>query len=250
MKGNNEMKNDKFVKVPNSWYMMDKTGTSFMDKIGECRFTLWFYLQKTSVEMNMSDVIPIQIKQLSQELNDLNGFKKSSYIRKFLIQLKKSGLIECDTLTDKTKPTDLIYIKVSTRKHTEDCKSGFSMINVNIFNDKIKKLNCYGFYIYCFLFKHHNTTLGNQKSSNIGTGYAEANREFIGNVLGIKSVKTISKYTEKIANAKGLIKILPQEFFEETNEFGETVKKWHSNRYIVYPKFDKENKYHIHNINK
>ncbi|WP_053957147.1 hypothetical protein [Inediibacterium massiliense] len=232
-----------FVKVPHQWYEMDKSGDSFISKLGAKRFTLWFAINKVSVEMNMSKVVQLQIKQLIDELNFLKGFSRPMQVKKMLLELKKAKLIECNTLTNKTKPTDLLNVKIKPITE-EDYPKGWAMISTDLYADKINRLECIGFMIFCFLFKYHRQENGNQDSTN-GLGYAEVNRDHIGRILGLSSVKTISKYTDKIKKARNLIKILPQEEYFETNEFGEEVKKWRPNRYVVYPKVDVTNKYYI-----
>lgn len=229
--------------MPNLWYQMEEgSRDNFIKELGGKRFLLWFLLNKKSVEMKMSDLVPIQIRQLVSELKGVRGFSKAVEIRKILLALKKVGLIESETLTEATKPSDLIYVNVNTEKYREEYSKGFSVINTKIFDDKIRKIDTTGFYIFCFLFKHHNLEYGDDYGFN---GYAQIKRDFIGTILGIDSEKTITKYIKKLQRANHLIKKLKQEEYYVENEFGETVKKWRPNRYIVKPKCNPENKYNI-----
>lgn len=234
--------NKRFVKVPTCWYKLYENNNTFIKQLGEKRFLVWFLLNKISCEMNMSEIVPIQIKQITNITSNLTGLSKTKNIKDTLITLKKSKLIECNELSSQTKPTDLIYIKIITEKYINDCENGFSMISTELFNDKIEKIDCIGFFIYCFLYKQHNMKLGNQDSGN--EGYAECNRDFIQLILGI-SINTVTKYIDLIKKSKNLIKIIPQERYEIKNEFDETIIKWTPNRYIVHAKYDTTNKYHI-----
>lgn len=240
------MKN-KFVKIPNQWYQI-KNNNSFMATLGGKRFTLWFGINKVAAEMNMSGTVQLQIKQLVNELKDLKGFSNPARVKDMLMALRKAKLIECSTLNERTKSTDLLNVKVNTKRYKDECEElGFSMISTELYDDKIRELDCTGFFIYCFLHKHHRIENGNQDITN--HGYAEASREFIGEMLGIRSVKTVTKYTNKIVKAKHLVKKVKQEKYYYENEFGETEQAWTSNRYIVRPKIDSENKYYIPTTN-
>lgn len=236
--------NQKFVRIPNSWYIVDDIyGSSFIGRLGDKRFILWFEIGSLSVEMNMSDTVPLQIKHIINHLKHIRGFNKLNNIRKMLLELKECGLIECEQISKDIKSNDVLYIKINTPKYMKELKNGFSTISIELYKDKLKKIQSKGFMIYCFLYKHHNIELGNQDCSN--WGYAEARREYIGNILGIKSIKTVTEYTNKIVNAKSLVKKIAQTSYETTNEFGEVVTQYTTNRYIVWAKIDSGNKYYI-----
>lgn len=240
------MKEDKFVRVPHSFYTPKENRgyKTIIEIIGDVKFSLWFILQMKSVQMNMSDYVPIQISQISKEFSYLKGFKKPADIRTNLCHLKKIELIECDQLDNKTKPSELIMIKVNTEKYQKSLdKEGFSPININIFLKKAEKINTIGFMIYCLIFKNHNINLG----GFCGNGYAEMSHEYIGRILGIKKRDTIRKYIALIESCKGIMKVIPQESYETTNEFGELVRVYSPNRYYVAPKVDSANTYYIEN---
>ncbi|MCP3925558.1 MAG: hypothetical protein GY714_23565 [Desulfobacterales bacterium] len=235
--------NSRFVCVPHSWYDMRDDGYSFIGSLGDKRFTIWFLITSIAVESNTNKRIPIQIKQLVNELSLVKGYAKATIVRKLLIELKTCGLIKCDCLNTKTRSSDLIYLDIDTELYITDLQKGFSMINVSLFQDKILKLQPKGFFIYCFLHKYHNINLGNQCSSNLG--YAEVNRDYIGRILGIRSLSTVTKYIDKIVSAKSLVKKIDQAVYEDINEFGEVITKYTPNRFIVWAKVDSENKYYI-----
>jgi len=159
---------EKFVRVPHIWFDLEDNDT-FIAKMGEKRFLLWFYLNKLNAEMNMSSLVPIQIKKIVKEFDQLTGFSKADNIKKMLLELNKAKLIECTSLCEKSKPTDLLYVKVNTIKINHDINDkGFSMINTRIFDDKINLIDGKGFLIYCMLFKYHNQNNGDC----LGDGYA------------------------------------------------------------------------------
>ena len=231
---------NQFVMIPHQWYSMNNNN-SFIGKLGQKRFALWFILNKTNLETGYSNNIQVQIKQIHSKYKHLSGFSKQEYIRKMLIELSKVGLIKCENLNIKTKPSELLMVEIVKQDYT----MGYSAINLDIFNDKIHELDAGGFFVYCFLFKYHNIYLGNQDEYQQSSGYAEVSRQTIANVLNIKSERTITKYLNNIRKAKELIKTLDQEYYETVNEFGETVREWRPNRYIVHAKCNHENKYYI-----
>ncbi|WP_026893789.1 hypothetical protein [Clostridiisalibacter paucivorans] len=237
-------KNKNFVKVPHQWYQMDKEGISFMSQLGDKRFTLWFAINKVAIQSGMADIIRYSITEISNDMKILKGFSNKTKVRNMLIALKKVKLIECDRLNKETKPSSLISIKVNTDRYIKDCNNkGFSMISTDLYDDKIQKLDCTGFFIYCFLHKNHNVNLGNQDITN--NGYCETTRDSISRILGIKNKKTITKYTNKIVKAGKLVKKIKQQQYQDENELGDIVTKWTPNRYIVWAKIDNCNKYYI-----
>jgi len=222
-----------FVRVPNDWFQEKDNNRTFASKLGVNGFTMWFAISKHSSENGMAKVVPLQISETVHEMKRLKGFSKSNYIRTILLNLKRLELIECDYLTDKTKPKDLLRIKLKELDYT----NGFSAISTELYNDKIEKIQAHGLIILCLLFKNHNIDFGCKMS---GFGHAEMTRESISRFTGIKSVKTITHTIESLKKAKGLVKVEQHKILSQDNEM-----KYLPNCYHVYPKFDVENKYYI-----
>lgn len=234
---NKEIK--KFVCVPNKWWDIEN-GSSFAGRLNHKRFFLWFLLQVYQTERNMTPIVTIQIKAISQKYNFITGFKKPTNIRKMLIDLRDVDLIKCNELNDKTKSVDLLEIEILKPKELENIKDGFQRMSVELFHDNIKKIKSQGFVAYCFLYKYHNESLGGQYGF---AGYAEVDRTHIGKCIGFSDVKTVTKIIGLLRNTKSIVKIINSHQSEQINEFGEG--DWVSHRYIIYPKFDTNNKYYI-----
>ena len=237
MKGEDDIKNQ-FVMIPNDWYNKIE-GKTFIETLGQKRFTIWYILMMKKFDYGVINGMNITIKQLKEEFPTLQGLSRASDWRKVLLDLKKVELIKCDSLDDKTKPSDMITIYIDN----PECKNGYSRISTDLFKDKIDKLNTGGFFVYCLLYKYHNVSLGNNESGNYG--YAEISRDTISNILGIKTINRITKYTSAIENAKGLIKVIKEEQYTTLDEFDREVYKWRPKRYIVRAKCEMENKYYI-----
>ena len=235
----------KFVRVPHIWF--DISGDeSFISLLGDKRFTMWFYLNKISVEMNMSSLIPVQIKQICTYFTDVNGYSKPSIVRRMLIEMNTLGLIDCNDINIKSKPSDLLYINVRTELHSKAIElKGYSAISVELFDDKIRKIDTKGFLIYCLLYKMHRTENGNQDTGNVG--YAECDKEYISKVTGVKNMKTITEYLVIIDKGKNLVKMLGQNNYTKKDMFGNEVTVYTPNRYYVRAKVERDNKYYIKN---
>ena len=227
-----------FVRVPNLWFQEDDRKT-LVSRIGVNSFTLWFYLQTLSVKMNMSNVVPISIVKINKDLTGILGFSKDVNIRKMLLTLKDNGIITSDDLSEKSRPRDILYIEFTE----QDYSYGFSPIDCDLFNDKIRKINPSGFAVYCLLYKNHNTNFGSDKG---GFGHAEINRDSICRFVGIKDVDTVTQIVNNLRDAKSLIgfeqgKILVRDIQDEKNK----DVKYLPNCYNVYAKYDIRNKYYV-----
>lgn len=225
--------NSGFIKVPNIWFDVSDT-LPFASTLGAKRFTLWFHLQRKSVRLNMSQTIQCQISTLSDELSFMKGFSKPSNVRRYLIELQEFGLIECDSLSQTTKPSRLIEVTLIK----QDESKGFSKISTQLYDDKIDKVGYNGLIIFCMIFKYHNVNLGNQDSSNYG--HADLTREFISFVTGIKDFKTIHDTITILISSKQLIKLSTQQRYESNDN----KLLWMPNRYKALPKYDDSNKYY------
>lgn len=227
--------NQDFVRVPNNWFQ-ESNDITFVSNIGANAFTLWYAINKVSVQMNMSKVIQLQIKQVVIEMKGIKGFAKPENVRKLLLTLKRHRLIECNQLTDKTKPTDLINIKLIEPDYT----NGFSPISCDLYNDKILKIQPVGFLIYCLLYKNHNINLGGSTSS----GHAEITRESICRFTGINSVKTVSNAIDVLKKSKGLVRVEQSKIISNLSN-GKYDTKYLPNCYVILAKIDTLNKYYI-----
>lgn len=226
----------RFVRVPNDWFQEYNEDT-FASKIGYNAFTMWFAINKVSAQMNMSQLIQLQIKQVVIDMKGIKGFAKAENVRKILLTLKKHKLIECKQLTSKTKPTDLLNISIIELEY----KNGFSSISCDMYDDKILKIQPSGFLVYCLLYKNHNTNLGCQTSK---FGHVEITREAISRFTGIGSVKTVSLTIDLLKKAKGLIRVEQKKILLIEKD-GKREAKYLPNCYQVLAKFDTENKYYI-----
>lgn len=222
----------KFVRVPNDWFQEINGERTFASTLGVNNFTMWFALNIVSANMNMSNTIRCQIKEIEKEMSGIKGFSKTQYIRKSLLRLQEFGLIKSNNLTSKSKPMDLLNIELCELSYS----NGFSCISTNLYEDKILKIQPNGLIIFCLLFKNHNTGFGD----NTCNGHVEITRESISRFTGIKSVKTITDVINSIKRSKSLIRI---EQHKIKSIDGET--KYMPNRYQVLPKFDTMNKYYI-----
>ncbi|WP_432408620.1 hypothetical protein [Wukongibacter sp. M2B1] len=228
----------KWVKVYNAWFdekLSDET--TLISKIGTDGFTLWFHLM---ARQDGRRDVPIQIRAIHRELGKIYSFKKNATIRKVLLRLKSKKLIECEDLYDKTRPTDLIYIKVN-EFFKKPASKGFSPISVDLFFDYIEKWGHIAFTGYCYLYKNHNIEYGNQDCSN--HGFANPNENTIARVLGYRSRQCIAEHLKRIP--KKIITVEPQKPEYYINEFGEEDIRYYAHHYKVHPKYDSGNKYYI-----
>jgi hypothetical protein len=225
----------RFIRVPNIWFDM-KDEEPFFKKIGVNEFTLWFKLNALSVDMSMSRIIPVQIKSLQQDFSGVRGFSKNEYIRDMLVKLKKYKLIECKQLTTNSKPSDLLNIQLKEI----DYSKGFSTIAIEVFEDKLIKIQPTGFAIFCLLYKNHNLNFGSASS----LGHCNMSQDAIASVLNLKSRHTVIGSIDSMIKAKGLIKI----------EKGKKIIssdgriKFLTNTYSVYAKYDDKNKYFVQKL--
>lgn len=225
--------NNKTIIIPNSWYDI-KNGKSFISQIGRKSFAMWVILQSIRLDFNESNLIPIQIKSIFNEYCFLTGFGKPANIKNHLIDLKSNGLIECEELNKKTKPSDLLYVRLVDI----NLDGGFQKISYDLFKDKIRLLNTVGLFIYCLLHYGHNPRKANSKNK---FGYCCYNREFLCKVSGIKSSETITKAISLIRNSGELIIIYPPKPYYSKDS---VIEGWHPNRYIVLNKCDQSGKYY------
>lgn len=233
-----------FVRVPNDWFNLNGQEQTFASKLNPKRFTLWFYLQKLSVEMNMSNVVQIQIKKTCDDMSKLTGFSKPENIRKLLLELKSCNLIECKELSSKSKPSDLLSIKLIE----QDYSKGFSAISTQLYDDKINKIGCNGLLLFCLLFKNHNNNIVKTDTNAYNQGFAKINREAIARFIGIKNYQTISDTIQLLKKARQLIKITPSEKYLQKDEFGHMQTVWSGHKYTILPKCEPSNKYHSNNF--
>lgn len=219
-----------FIPVPNFMFEKDKNDVYFMKKLGTRGFVLYCYLL---MKQGWYDELPIQVSQLHKDIN-IEGVKRVSKFKQLLCNLKRLNLITCESLNEKTRSNELLYIKVFK------IDEGYEKINSQFVEDYINKISHIAFTTYCLLKKYHNSSLGNQMAGNVG--YAEISEEFIATILGYKDRRTIGDHIKQLHK---LIKIERQEPLIVTNEFGQEEAQYLPNRYKVKAKYDITNKYYL-----
>lgn len=224
--------NKKFIQIPNSMFIYNKvkkgTGISI---IGTKGFAIWCYL----VMLQGGNItVPITIESLIKQMN-VQGLKDKRVVKLVLLNLKRLKYIECENLNKKTKPKELIYIKVWKYEEVN-----FTQISSQFILDYISKLGHIGFALYCLMFKEHNIELGNQSFTDYG--YCHRTTDWFAERLNLTR-KTVEKHINKIPEK--LVKIEEQPPMVTYNDKGEKKYTQQPNRYYVKAKYNIEHKYYI-----
>lgn len=247
------MENKTFLKIPNSFFTIEKNdlgeeiGISKITEIGTEGFTIWCYLLMTQGNQVAAQT---SIKAIKEFLNRFKGTRKKQApnglndtrtIKKYLNILLKKEMIDCGEQWigfNKMRADDALFI---ITKDMCPEGEGFSSISTQLFYDIIPKIGHIGWSIYCILYKNHNVTFGNQEPGNYG--FANCSEEYIGKIIN-RNKSTISKYIEKFPAT--VVKTLPQKCTTIYNpKKDKEEQKYMPNHYIVYPKIDSGNKYYI-----
>jgi len=273
MDDTNKIINKTFIKIPNSFFTIERNeigeeiGINKFKQFGTEGFTIWTYLLYTQGNQVSAQTSIKRIQSFlnrnknTRKIKSKNGLSDARTIKKYLDILHKMNMIKVEEFIDEEdnesnqplqqinnyftdiRADDELFLQVNDM----DNGKGFSMISSQLFFDYIHKIGHIGWSIYCLLFKNHNLNFGNTDEDNYtmkNYGFATCTEDYISKLLN-RSKANISEYITKHIPST-LIKILPQKSTEwYDHKTDTTVQTYMPNHYIVHAKYNPENKYYI-----